>query len=62
MDKFINALGPEKILFGALLFLAPVCAGFVSYFYNINMLILASLLSIVLFAGAGVTSYLLKDF
>ena len=61
LDKFIEALGSEKILFGVLLLLIPVSAGFVSFFYNLNMTLLAFLLSLALFTGAGAASYVLKD-
>ncbi|MBN2533653.1 MAG: hypothetical protein JXB88_12210 [Spirochaetales bacterium] len=61
MEKFIDALGPEKILFGVLMFFVPVSAGFVSFFYNLNLSALAFLLSFALFAGAVAASYFLKD-
>lgn len=61
MEKFIDALGPEKILFGVLLFLVPVCAAFVSFFYNLNLTALAFILGCVLFFGAISTSYFFRD-
>jgi hypothetical protein len=61
MEKFIDGIGYEKIIFGAFLFLVPVCAGGISYCYNIHMVVLAFILSVVLFAGAGAASYFLQD-
>lgn len=62
MDKLIESLGPEKILFGVLLFLVPVCTGFVSLFYNLNITTPAFILSLALSTGAITVSYFLKDF
>ncbi|MBN2444061.1 MAG: hypothetical protein JXJ04_22045 [Spirochaetales bacterium] len=61
MDKFIDAYGSERIIYGGLLFLVPVSAGLVSYFYNINLSFLSFILSFLFFAGAGAASYFLKD-
>jgi hypothetical protein len=61
MDKFIDAFGLEKILFGVLLFLVPVCAGFVSFFYHLDMSGLAFILSCALFIGSTTAIYVFKD-
>jgi hypothetical protein len=61
VDKFIDAFGMEKIPYGGLLILVPICTSGISYCYNVHLVLLAFILSVLLFAGAGVASYFLRD-